>query len=180
MRFRLLATLAVALGLTGCERVPFEPTDASLSTPATDYELSDHPEYVEVVLPYRFVNETGRTLYVPRCNGELTVPRVERLQGDEWVLGWEILYACGGQGPAAIRPGAVIEGTLQVEGWKAERVYPKFEVPEGGAMFRLVLPVYTRNYGLDSPRPEDRLPLESRSTDPFTIRPASGSARGGA
>jgi hypothetical protein len=180
MKLTQVVTLAAVLTLLGCERAPFEPSNASLSTPAGEYELTDYPEYVEVVLPYRFVNETGRAVYVPRCNGELIIPRVEQLQDGEWVLGWEISYGCGAQGPAAIGPGEVIEGALRVQGMKADRYYPKFDVPEGGGTFRLVLPVYVRNYGLDSPRPEDRLPLEARSTEPFTIRPAPASERAGA
>ena len=180
MQIRTISAFVLALATAGCERVPFEPDQASLSTPATEYELADYPDRVEVALPYRFANETGRMLFIPQCNGELTIPRVERLHEGEWVLGWEVMYGCGAMPPAQIPSGTVIEGVLVVEGWKAERLYPKFEVPGGAASFRLVLPVYTRNYGLDLARPEDRLLLESRSTQPFTIRAASEAARPGA
>lgn len=168
MRSSLGPALGVTLlALAACDRAPFEPEQASLSTAASEYLLADHPDHVEVVLPYRFVNETGRMLFIPRCNHRAPVsPDLERLHEGEWVPGWETVYACAGVPPAAIPSGSAIEGALVVHGAKAENHRPRFEVPGGAATYRLVLPVFTNG----DLAPGNRLLLESRSTEPFTIR----------
>jgi hypothetical protein len=143
---RNLLIAAIVLGVAGCEmptipdsvrETPFLVTDTvfQLDTVAVTRE-------VRVVLPYRWVNTSGRTLYTPQCNG--VSPLLERKAGDDWVRAWHPIEACAQEPAFRLQPGDSLVGSVRVDGAVPENGLPRFDTPQSDTPpYRLHLLLFT-------------------------------------
>lgn len=152
--------------------------DAPVQTDRTTYLLRpvDPPSgpspigHQEVVIPIRYVNRTGDTVYLGYCDREPPRFQVEKKVDGEWVLAHRgpICTATLIYRPFPILPGEVYTDTLRLTHFRSERVGPRFEVSSIPGTYRAILDIYT-SWNPERIREREPLPLPERVSNEFRI-----------
>lgn len=160
--------------LAGCGDVagPGLEGDRLLQTDALSYEWTVTRYGAQATIPYVFENRTGRTVYIPNCNGAFSAG-LQRLVDGTWEQFWSPILPLCLSVPIGIPAGTAVQDTLHVSGAHVgSSVYPQLDTDDLPGVYRVVwYSAYVRlQYGADI-HPEDgtELPLDSRVSNRFEM-----------
>ena len=161
------AALAVLATVVDCEAGRRWPTDGMFRSEGADFTLREEGGALRVDIPFIFVNETGRPVYIPSCNGPHP-PVLEKFENRSWVVAYApIVPLCLGQ-PVEIAPGQRYDYDYHVHaalpGTNGE---PKFSVSPIAGSYRAVWSLYREK--LSDGTVASLLPPESRTSNVFRI-----------
>lgn len=111
---------------------------APLQTDSLVYHVETDGEWRSVNIPFRYRNDTGRTIYISNCHGGLNIG-LEKRVANEWTLVYTpILLLCLSP-PITIAPGEIVEHTASILGSPSDRDRaPVFESDDMEGEYRLV------------------------------------------
>lgn len=113
-------------------------TGAPMQTDSLVYYMTEDGPWRSVTIPFRYRNDTGKTIYIVNCHGGLTIGMEKRI-GDEWTWFYSPVVLDCLSPPITIAPGAIYEGTGSVGGALPGGNYaPEFGSAELDGEYRLV------------------------------------------
>lgn len=124
----------------------------------------------EVVIPIRYVNRTGDTVYLAYCDSKPPRFRVEKKVDDGWVPAHRgpTCTAARSSRPFSVLPGEVYTDTLRLTHFRSERINPRFQVTPIPGVYRLVFQIFGR-WNPERTREEELLPESERVSNEFRI-----------
>jgi hypothetical protein len=165
--------LLLGLSTQGC--APSSGTEQSqgnaplIQTEQSNYTAEVGPRTAELTIRFRFTNRTGNTVYVAGCRG-VDPPVLEKQLDGAWVSVYAPLVDLCEPTVHPIKPTEVYRSAFRVlAGLPGSRVAPKLQVPEIEGTYRLVWNIYGRWRSGHAPMPDDLLPVEQRTSNPFRI-----------
>jgi hypothetical protein len=147
------------------------PSEVPIRTNRTRYALNDSGGIARFTIPFRYRNETGRTVYLPTCRGAQP-PRLQKKVGDRWIVAFAPVVAfCMGV-PVAIGAGETFNYTMQITaGMPGTSFMPRFSVSDVPGTYRILWEVFGGVEG-DARQPspvKDLLPIEWRISNDFEL-----------
>lgn len=146
----LLYAAATLLSASGCES-PTEVRSHALLTDGTSFQLG-------TFIPYTFMNRTGSTVFLSNCLGGFTLI-LEMQRAGEWVNAWSPAQCLMASPDIVIEPDEVYPDTVWAMGTPDELIPP----PDESTPYRIVWHAGHFSSG-------QRLPLEERVSNPFTLK----------
>lgn len=139
-------------------------TDAAVQTDSLVYHLTSQGAWRSVTIPFRYRNDTGKTISIVNCHGGLNIS-LEKRVADEWIHFYSpVLLSCLSR-PIAIAPDAIYENEADISGALPNRNRgPEFKSAELDGEYRLVWGSLVHGYDEDTPGFGDDVgPLRSNS-----------------
>jgi len=167
---RVTPTVFLTLFLGACGGVPDVERDLGplVQTSELRYRIERHDVGYRVDIPYSFRNETGDTVFLDHCAGDVR-PLLQVQRGDLWVDAWfPFRWECGGA-PIRIEPGGRFGDTLRVIGAPpGSNVLPAFVFEEVEGVYRLLL-FQARAVPLGPDTVPGRIETGLRVSNPFVL-----------
>ena len=170
----LLCAAAMVLSALGCELTTPEVKDTALVTDGTSFRLDTvtvggNLWYLGEI-PYSFTNRTGSTVYIPNCRGSFIVS-LEMQESGERVRAWTAIPPLCLSAPIVIESSEVWETTLTVGGCVVGNCAPRIRLPRTAfTRYRIVWHEALSSYDPNGPPWGERIPLEERVSNRFTLR----------
>lgn len=172
-----MAAVALLLACSSSTLSPENGEAAPIQTDRASYQLREKAGYrpgylLQVEIPYRYHNATGKTVCLVNCRGAVQASLEKRLEGN-WVMAWGGVYA-GCLSPAIeIGAGTVYEDTMIVAAVQDQSGNPRFTVEPIDGVYRIVLSsthtVHNYNDSYLGGSWGDPLPLAARISNEFAL-----------
>jgi len=162
--------LALVLLAVACETPPPErDAGALLQTSALRYTLRRDALGYRATIPWSFHNETGDTVWIPNCGGDVRpVLQVERKGA--WFDAWTPFADPCASPPVMLPPGDSLADTLHVFGAPAgSNLVPAFAFEEVEGTYRLLWHRAVSSWDGDAVDPASALPLAQRISNRFLL-----------
>jgi hypothetical protein len=166
----VIICLVLSLAVGGCKGgflgLGGDP-EADFRTDRTQYTLTATSGGLEVAIPFRYTNRTGRRIHLLNCNG-IAPPHLEKRVGQAWVFAWGMATPDCVSLPIPIADGATYVDTLPVF-HGGGNVHPQFSVAPLDGTYRLVWEVIRWSEDGSLFAIGDTLPLRLRVSNSFLI-----------
>lgn len=171
----------ICLGLAACTAAPMAPlaeeinadaalgrtierdTSAPVQTDSLVYHLSGEAPWYQVAIPFRYRNDTGRTISIINCHGGLNVG-LEKRVGDGWEMFYQPILLMCLSAPITIAPGVIFGDTAMIHGAiPGHNSAPEFGSGELDGEYRLVWSNLVHDYNHQAVSGTPVGPLRSNS-----------------
>jgi hypothetical protein len=148
---------------------PARDAEALLQTSALRYELRRDELGYRVAIPWTFRNETGDTVWVPNCGGDVR-PLLQVQRAGAWFDAWTPFAEPCASPPVVIPPGDTFADTLSVFGAPAgSNLVPAFAFEEVEGVYRLLWHRALSSWEGGRVDPGAALPVSRRISNRFLL-----------
>lgn len=134
----IACVVLAAVAACGEPAPPGRDGDALMQTSALRYELERDELGYRVTIPWVFHNETGDTVWVPNCDGDVR-PLLQVERNGAWFDAWTPFADDCVSPPLVIEPGDSVADTLRVFGGPAgSNLVPAFAFEDVDGVYRLL------------------------------------------
>jgi hypothetical protein len=134
------------------------------------YTLSQDSAGLAVNIPFTYVNQIGRTIYVANCNQIEQITLEKRAASEQWIPAWSGIYPLCLSPPLVIPHGSTRSGVMDVSaGAPGSNLHPQFQVSEFEGTYRLVWHDLYWSYDPNRRPFGEELPMELRVSADFTL-----------
>ncbi len=162
--------VVVVLVAAACAKpAPERDGNALLQTSALRYELRREVLGYRTTIPWTFHNETGDTVWLPNCEGDVR-PLLQVERNGAWFDAWTPFSGACASPPVVVPPGGTLADTLRVFGAPAgSNVVPAFAFAEVGGVYRLLWHRAVSSWDGGPVDPASALPLTQRISNRFLL-----------
>lgn len=97
------------------DRVIERDQEAPVQTDSLVYHVAGESPWYSVDIPFKYRNDTGRTISIVNCHGGLNIA-LEKRVGDAWVRFYQPILLMCLSAPITIAPGATFSSTAAIHG----------------------------------------------------------------
>lgn len=162
--------MVLALILTGIGLGTEPGSDAAIQTGKDVYSLAHSPGVSTLSIEATYTNTTDSATYIMRCgHADLPESSLEKRMDDGWVNAYA--YTCQAvlSPPIKVEPGERYTYTIEMKGFHARELFPRFTVRELPGLYQLVYDVRD-SFDMVDLEPGEPLPLDSRVSNTFVIQ----------
>lgn len=152
MKLTTCVALPLLAACVSCAE-PLAPPVALLQTDAQAYTLSSTPPGNRVTIGLQLTNTGRMPVLIGNCRGDFPA-HLEKLEGSNWVVAWSGVWLMCASAPIIVMPGMQHDALLHVD-------YSKWHTADIAGQYRVVAETLSDGHSV--------LPLELRSSNPFTI-----------
>ena len=161
----------VILVAAACGKPPTPERDghALLQTSALRYELRRDELGYRATIPWTFHNETGDTVWLPNCEGDVR-PLLQVERNGAWFDAWTPFSGACASPPVVLPPGDTLADTLRVFGAPAgSNLVPAFTFEEVEGVYRLLWHRAVSSWDGGPVDPASALPMTQRISNRFLL-----------
>jgi hypothetical protein len=149
--------------------VPERDADALLQTSALRYALHRDELGYRTTIPWTFHNETGDTVWVPNCDGDVR-PLLQVERDGAWFDAWTPFARPCASAPVVVPPGDSLADTLRVFGGPAgSNLVPAFAFEDVEGVYRLLWHRALSSWDGVAIDPAAALPVAQRVSNRFLL-----------